>query len=294
MQTQIIPLRSCTYTDTQLLTHQAGEDVTIAGVLRLVQPQNNPVVVLLHGSGGYREFIDHWVYLLNQHQFSTLVIDSFTGRGLKDVGSNQQSLGRLSSIPDAYAALTYLKSHPQVDSQNIFLQGFSRGGQGALYAAMQRFAKRWGYDNDGFKAIASFYPNCCFKYLSDTDVINSPIRIFHGMADDYNPIDASINYVNRAKDSGANIELYLYPDSHHGFDVKSLPTLSLLPKAQSTRKCQIIETEPGVLINKTTGQLFTYQDPQIETGVHVGYNAKAATKARQQLLDFFKQCLKEQ
>ncbi|CAG9297047.1 dienelactone hydrolase family protein [Celerinatantimonas diazotrophica] len=289
MQTQIIPLRSHTYTDAQLLANQVGEEVTIAGVLRLVHSQNNPVVVLLHGSGGYREFIDHWVLLLNQHHFSTLVIDSFTGRGLTDVGANQQSLGRLASIADAYAALAYLKMHPQVDSQHIFLQGFSRGGQGALYAAMQRFAKRWGYHNDGFKAVASFYPNCCFEYLSDTEVINSPIRIFHGMADDYNPIDASIKYVERAKANGADIELFQYPDSHHGFDGKSLPTLSLLPNAQSTRNCRIIETQPGVLINKATGQPFTYQDPQIETGVHVGYNAKAATKAQQQLLDFFKQ-----
>ncbi len=52
-----------THTDRQFLTGEKGAPATISGELRLPRPGNDrlPVVILLHGSGGIGNNVDHWV-----------------------------------------------------------------------------------------------------------------------------------------------------------------------------------------------------------------------------------------
>src|SRR5207245_8332578 len=80
---------------------------------------------------------------LNELGISTFALDSFTGRGLTEVNSNQALLGRLNFIVDLYRALEVLASHPRVDPRRIVLMGFSRGGQATLYASLKRFNRLW-------------------------------------------------------------------------------------------------------------------------------------------------------
>lgn len=289
MQTQVLPIHTHSLSDEQLLRGDEGTPTTIAGVLHLPSADKQPVVVLLHGSSGWTSHIDDWVELFNQQSIATFVIDSFTGRGLSNVDTNQGNLGRLSSIVDAYAALTQLCQHPSIDANAIALMGFSRGGQGALYAAMSRFSKRLSTASNQFAAFVSFYPNCSFQYINDTQLVDRPIRILHGESDDFNPIDASQIFTQRAQQAGADIQLINYPDAHHGFDSQALPELIYHPKSQSTRHCQIVEQAPGQLINQATGNRFSYSDTTIERGTHLGYQAKAAQDAQQRVCEFFKQ-----
>ena len=101
---------------------------------------------------------------------STFVIDGFTGRGLTVVGPNQALLGRLNLIVDIYRALEILAKHPRVDPDRIVLMGFSRGGQAALYASLDRFDRLWNKSGRRFAAYIPFYPDCSTSYVGDTEV----------------------------------------------------------------------------------------------------------------------------
>jgi Acetyl xylan esterase (AXE1) len=87
---------------------------------------------------------------------STFVIDGFTGRGLTVVGPNQALLGRLNLIVDIYRSLDILAQHPRVDPDRIVLMGFSRGGQAALYASLDRFNKLWNKSGVQFAGYIPF------------------------------------------------------------------------------------------------------------------------------------------
>jgi dienelactone hydrolase len=104
------------------------------------------------------------------------------------VNQDQAKLGRLNFILDIYGALEILAKHPRVDPERIVLLGFSRGGQGALYASLQRFHKMWNKSGAQFAGYIAFYPDCATTYAADTDVVDRPIRILHGTPDDYNPV----------------------------------------------------------------------------------------------------------
>src|SRR5690242_10828776 len=79
------------------------------------------------------------------------------------------------------------------------------------------------------------------RFVSDGDVSNKPIRIFAGLADDYNPPDACRAYVERLRSAGKDIRLTEYADAHHVFDGRSFRKPVKLPKAQTTRRCRLEE-----------------------------------------------------
>jgi poly(3-hydroxybutyrate) depolymerase len=70
--------------------------------------------------------------------------NSFTGRGITSAVMDQDVLGRLNQIIDAYRALDLLSKHPRIDPDRVALVGTSRGGQSALYASMKRFKRLHG------------------------------------------------------------------------------------------------------------------------------------------------------
>src|SRR4029077_21109991 len=134
---------------------------------------------LIHGSGGMGPNIEMWSREFNALGVSTLALDGFTGRGLTSVNQDQALLGRLAFTLDAYRALAVLANHPRVDPARIVLMGFSRGGQGTLFASLKRFHQMWNKSGAEFAAYIPFYPACSTSYVSDTE-IDKPIRIFHG------------------------------------------------------------------------------------------------------------------
>jgi dienelactone hydrolase len=186
---EIYAIPSLTISDQQFLNGDTnGKPVTVAGEFRIAQGTGRmPVVVLMHGSGGVGLNIEPWVHTFNAMGISTFVIDGFSGRGLTSTSTNQAQLGRLNFIVDVFRALDILAKHPRVDPDRIVLMGFSRGGQAALYASLQRFHKLWNKSGAQFAAYIPFYPDCATTYQSDTEVVSAPIRIFHGAPDDYNP-----------------------------------------------------------------------------------------------------------
>jgi len=89
---EVHPLRTNTLTDQQFLTGKSdGRDDIIAGELRLpgLPASPLPAVVLLHGSGGINPGVERWSQELNSMGVATFILDSFTGRGIRDTVADQ-------------------------------------------------------------------------------------------------------------------------------------------------------------------------------------------------------------
>src|SRR6202035_1079166 len=286
---ELYAITSLTLSDRQFLTGDAeGKPVTVAGEFRIAQGSGRlPVVVLMHGSSGVGATMEAWVHQFNAMGISTFVIDGFSGRGLTAVGPNQALLGRLNLILDIYRALDILAHHPRVDPDRIALWGFSRGGQSALFASLDRFNALWNKSGIRFAAYIPFYPDCSTSYVGDTEVADKPIRIFHGTPDDYNPVASCKAYIARLQEAKRDAVLTEYPESEHAFDIGLLCVSKKVvsANAQTVRNCHIKEGESGVLMNADTQVPFTYQDPCVERDPHVGGNPETAEQARKAVSD---------
>ena len=295
-RTELHMVKSATVSDRQFLTGEKnGTPIMIAGVLRIPRLGTDklPAVVLLHGSGGIGANVDRWAQEFNALGIATFAVDSFTGRNLTSVSGNQALLGRLNMVLDAYRALELLAAHPRIDPARIALMGFSRGGQSVLYSGMKRFQRMHGPEALEYAAYIPFYPSCGTTFVDDESVTDKPVRIHHGAADDYVPVAPCRAYVERLRKAGKDVQLTEYPDAHHAFDN---PLLKEGPQpaaqSQTTRRCAMHEEAGGVIVNSATKEPFSYQDPCVEGGPNVGYNAAAHSAATEAVKGFLRTTLK--
>lgn len=154
-------LRTTTLTNEQFLTgvHE-GQPASIAVELRLptLGTTRLPAVIRIHGSNGVTATDERWSRELNDLGVATLLVDSFTGRGIGSTVSDQTQLGELTTINDAYRALELLAKHPRIDPARIGIFGGSRGGVVALYASLTRFQRMHMAPGTDFAFYISFYP----------------------------------------------------------------------------------------------------------------------------------------
>jgi dienelactone hydrolase len=290
-RTELHAIHTLTISDQQFLQgDDKGQPVTTSGQLRIAQGAGRlPVVVLQHGSGGFGGNLEMWAREFNAMGISTFTLDGFTGRGLTQVSTDQARLGRLNFILDIYRALDVLAKHPRVDTTRIALMGFSRGGQAVLYASVKRFQQTWNKSGVEFVAYIPFYPDCMTSYMTETDIVDRPIRIFAGAPDDYNPPAACKAYVERLRAAGRDVQLTEYPNAPHSFDNPLNPRPARVStNAQTVRNCIIREEPVGTLINTATKAPFTYQDKCVERGPSTGHDPDAAQSAKQVVKEFIK------
>ena len=291
---QLVPLPSKTLTDQQVLSGraQAAPAVVLAAELRLPAPTGGklPAIVMLHGSGGISGNVDEWAQKFVAMGIATLVVDSFSGRGIASTVADQDQLGRLSAVVDAYRALEFLARHPAIDPQRVAIMGFSRGAQAAVYSSMQRLYRLHEPVNDlRFAVHIGMYTPCGTTYLGDYDVINRPIRLFHGGADDYVPGAPCKAYAVRLQQQGRDVAYTEYAGAHHVFDWPLLQSPMRLANAQVTANCVLSESSEHSLIDAVNDQPFLASKASCATrGATVAYDAMAhreSLKAVQGLLE---------
>jgi dienelactone hydrolase len=292
---EILSIPSTTLSDEQFLTgEKEGKPVALGAELRLPRPGTArlPAVVLLHGSGGIGGAVVNWAQFFNEMGVATLVVDSFTARGISNTVTDQAQLGRLAMTVDAYRALEVLAKHPRIDPTRIAVMGFSRGAQPALYASMKRFQRDYAPAGREFAAYIAFYAPCGTRYGEDEDVSDHPIRLFHGSADDYNPVAPCRAYVERLRAAKKDVRLTEYASAAHVFDEPALSRPFKLDKAQTTRNCELTEGRNGVILNAKTYKPFSYADPCVEYGPTIAFDEKAYAASRKAVAELVTEVLR--
>jgi dienelactone hydrolase len=243
-----------------------------------------PAVVLAHGCSGPGYGDAKWAITLRDWGYATFVIDSFAGRGLREVCTNAQTLGGQQRIPDAYGALRFLATHPRIDARRIALMGFSHGGILAVGASTTWARDTFAAGEAGFRAIFAFYPFCNTDY-PERQTIYAPLRIHTGASDDWTPAKPCAELVASLRASGQNAAIDIYPDGHHGFDYP-VASAGYRPSVQNYAGC--FWKAASIL-----GPYLGVPDRScIKRGATVGHHAEAAKLAeanvRAQLLDLLK------
>ena len=196
---------------------KTGQPVTISGELLLPKGEGRvPVVVLSHGGGGVGRAEDTWARELRSQGVAVFVVDSFTGRGIKQFPPETQ-LSRTGQVYDVYQALALLATHPRLDPARIALMGGSRGGGLTLLAAMTRSLKAQAPENLEFCAYLALYPSINATLDSGT-LVGRPIRLFTGTVDEATPITTVRGFAEKHRTAGADVTLFEYEGAHHAFD----------------------------------------------------------------------------
>lgn len=260
--------------------------------------EHSPAVILVHGCAGVAPNTEGWVTELNRIGVATFVLDSFAGRGIREICTGRQLMNTSSMLIDAYTSLALLASHPRIDPQRIALMGFSYGGRVTLWASLIRFQRTWmppgGYQFAGYLA---FYPASCYIHLFNEDqVVDRPIRIFHGSADDYTPINQCWRYADRMLQAGKDVALIEYPGAYHGFDSPDT-SIHSNPQGLNPGTCELVERADGHWVDNVGRPIpdrgyYTAINSCATRGTHGGGNSEARRKAVQDATAFLRQIFK--
>jgi dienelactone hydrolase len=291
---EAIPIQTLTLSDEQFLKGDAyGRPTTIAGVLRVAQGSGHlPLVVLVPGSGGINAGADVWDRQFEALGVSTFTLDSFAGRGIVSTVVDQSQLGRLNGVLDLYRALAVLAAHPRVDPNRIAVMGFSRGAQTTLYSSLKRFHKMWNPGGIDPAAYIALYPPCVTTYIGDTDVSDRPIRMFHGISDDYVEIGPCRAYLERLKQAAKDVQMIEYPDTWHAYDNPLFPSTPTVAQNAQTTHCVLREEPAGTIINTATQKPFTYADECVGRNPHLAYSATSTRATEESVKSLLKTVFK--
>jgi dienelactone hydrolase len=252
--------------------------ITMSGYLSLPAGTDPlPVVILMHGCNGISGSETGWVVMLNGIGIGTFVVDSFHPRNIGETCSGKERVNFASRMSDAFAALDYLAKNPRIDPARIAIMGFSLGGETALRTSQLRFQKHFAKGTARLAAHLAFYPSGCTTTFAEEDQISgSPIRIFHGAADDWTLIGPCKAYIDHLRETGKDAMLIEYPDAHHAFDNPETP-LRKLPNLVTPRNCAFVEENGRIVDAKTHGTILF--SSCWSRGASIGYNADAHRKA---------------
>lgn len=181
------------------------------GILEIpASPGPHPGVVLVPGSGGWRTEYSRIARAFADSGFVALAIDYYAGTGRGDSRAEE-----MQNWPVWQAtvrnAVSYLREAPAVAGRPVGLVGYSRGAMLAISVGTSLAPP---------SAIVDFY-----GAGSDDDPPDSlmarfpPLLILHGEADSNIPVALAHRLHDRIQALGGDVEIRLYPNAEHGFNV---------------------------------------------------------------------------
>ena len=248
-----------------------GAPMTIdATLVRPIGAGPFPAIVQLHGCGGLEAQSYRWARWFADHGYVALVVDSFGPRKLKgDCRSGPDEPPVTARFDDAFGALRYLQSLPDVKADRIAAIGWSQGGVYAMSVingpSLERARKRGvALPATGFAAGIGVYPGGCFSLVKEQVI--RPLLVLIGEADDWTPAATCREMVEAMRSRGSDAQIVTYPGAYHYFDV------------EGQRREVLAEVEND---NRPDGH-----------GATVSYEAEAAADAHRQIEQFLAKYLR--
>ena len=200
-----------------------------------------PAVLMSHGYNGCKTDFDHGARRLAENGVAALCYTFCGGSTRDESGFPSTSMTLLTEQEDALALLDYLRSHPAINAEKVFLFGGSMGGIVSVLASQAR--------PEDVAGLGLLFPALCIpenwteRYATDEEIPQSiefwgltlgkgfvtslrgmdvfakmpeyskPVIIFQGAKD---PI-ATLGHSERAASLYPDAELVVYPEEAHGF-----------------------------------------------------------------------------
>ena len=179
----------------------------------------SPCMVILTSSAGVQRHREHYYAdLLSQAGVAALIIDSFTGRGVRRTVADQTLVSAAQMEGDAFAALALLRSDPRIDPVRIGIMGVSKGGVATLNAAIA-VRQRW---RNGFPHLFDLHVAICPGATAqhrDATTHGRPMFLMLAARDDYTPAELAVEYASRMRTAGnERIKVKVYGAAYHGWE----------------------------------------------------------------------------
>jgi dienelactone hydrolase len=176
-----------------------------------------PAVVVLHGCDGVTRHARIWAQQLVAWGYVAIVVDSFRPRGVTTVCNHGMLVPPQLQAMDAFNAMDYLRTRPEIAGEPVGVIGFSHGGWAVLKAVLGDAVRP--ASAKPFAAAVAFYPGC--------DPPNSALQtdtlILIGEADDWTPVRRCTRWRDAVERYGHAVEMKTYPGALHAFDAPGPP-----------------------------------------------------------------------
>ena len=219
----------------------------VYGILTLPQkPKRHqmPLIIGVAGSYGWKDHHMGYMERYLENGFATFTLHSFESRNVKSTVGEQLSTTVAMVIHDAYMALHDLSGRSNIDGDNIGITGWSLGGGVSLFSGWGPIIDKIS-PNKKFAAHLPIYPPCMVK-PNNLNFTDRPIHILIGELDDWVPAEPCNEIVQDLQNSGHNIDITVYPDSHHGYD--RVGDVTFIDNAYSFKDCSLSLKDNGTVV----------------------------------------------
>jgi carboxymethylenebutenolidase len=184
-----------------------------------VEDQRQPAIMVLMEAFGLTQHIREVAARIAKEGYVVIAPDLYYRElpnnkfGYNELESARAMMWRLDfgkpMEEDIEAALTYLKSRPDVYPDKVGLTGFCLGGGLTFFAACKLSNK--------IAAAAPFYGMVLDEWIDAVKNIEVPVYLFFGGADPFIPLERIQQIDSRFKELKKDYQLKIYPDADHGF-----------------------------------------------------------------------------
>ncbi|MGE0744502.1 MAG: dienelactone hydrolase family protein [Rhodospirillales bacterium] len=194
------------------------------GTLFLPAPEKRngkaPAVVMLHGSAGVlptREYT--YGRQLAAMGFAALAIDTFAARRARATSFLDRviEITEAMFLADAYSALKWLGTQPEVDGDRVALMGFSYGAMATVYAAFSQVAEKLAPGGERFAAHIAFYGPCIARFR-DSRATGAPVAMLYGTEDEIIDPVRCLDVKGDLEKGGAKVDLFAFSGAYHQWD----------------------------------------------------------------------------
>jgi dienelactone hydrolase len=179
-----------------------------------------PAVVLLHGASGVQTSREMtYGRQLAGMGIAALVVDAFAARRDLAQGFVQRLLEITEAmvLADAYAALRYFATRPEIDERRVVLMGFSYGGMVATYAAYRQTAMLFAPDGRRFAGHVAFYAPCIARF-DDRRTTGAPVLMLMGSKDEIIDEARCALAARDLEEGGSEVRMIVYEGAYHQWD----------------------------------------------------------------------------